>query len=168
MIPLSRAAASAALFTLAVTSQLDAQGGSLRLTLSGGRHAGNYRFPAVQCDVFGGRGKRVSISLVTPEVQQSGSGEPASLPTVDLAIEEGTGGPNGLAIGVEFRASGGSRERSRYEVYAIPPELQGGFNRPPEGRGEVTIRRTETGVTATFRADTKAGVRIEGTLECRS
>ncbi len=168
MIPITRAAASAALFTLAAASQLEAQGESLRLTLSGGPHAGNYRFPAAQCDVFGGRGKRVSISLVTPEMQQAGRADPTSIPSVDLAVEEGTGGPNGLAIDVEFLASGGSRERTLYQVYAIPPELQGGTKKPPEGRGEVTIRRTEAGITSTFRAETKGGVRIEGTLECRT
>ncbi len=166
MIPLTRAAASAALLTLAAASQLDAQGGSIRLNLSGGPHAGSYRFPAAQCDVFGGRGKRVSISLVTPEMQQAGSANLASMPSVDLAVEEGTGGRNGIAIDVEFRASGGSQERILYRVYAIPTELQGGSKQPPEGRGEVTIRRTEAGITSTFRAETEGGVRIEGTLEC--
>jgi hypothetical protein len=166
MIPLTQAAASAALLTFAAASQLDAQGGSVSLTLSRGPHVGSYRFPAAQCDVFGGRGEPASISLVTPAMQQGGPADPASIPSVDLAVEEGTGGHNGLAIDVEFRAPGGSRERNLYRVYAIPPELQAGPKKPPEGRGEVTIRRTENGVTATFRAETNGGVRIEGTLEC--
>jgi hypothetical protein len=167
MIPLTRAAASAALLALAAASRLDAQGGSLRLTLSGGPHAGSYEFPAVTCDVFGG-GKRVSISLVTPDMQPRGHVDPASMPYVGLAVEEGTGGPNGLSIDVEFRASGGSREKTVYTVYTMPPELQGGFSKPPNGSGEVTIGRTETGVTATFRVVTNRGVRMEGTLDCES
>jgi hypothetical protein len=138
--------------------------------MSGGPHAGSYQFPAGQCDVFGGRGEPASIlSLFTPEMQQSGRADPASIPSLDLAVEEGTGGRNGLAIDVEFKASGGSRERILYRVYAVPPELQApGPKTPPEGRGEVTVRRTEAGVTSTFWAETKAGVRIEGTLECPS
>jgi hypothetical protein len=167
MIPLTRAAASAALLVLAAASRLDAQGGSLRLTLSGGPNAGSYEFPAVTCDVFGGK-KRVAIALVTPETQPAGRTDPASMPCVGLAVEEGTGGPNGLSIDVEFKASGGSRQKTVYTVYTMPPELQGGFRKPPNGRGEVTIGRAEAGVTATFRAETKGGVRLAGTLECGS
>jgi len=161
MIPLRRAAASAALITLAAASQLEAQSGSIRLTLSGGPHAGKYEFPAAQCYVFGGRGKPTSISLVTLETD-----DPASIPSIDLAVEEGTGGRNGIAIDVEFRASGGSRERIVYRVYAIPPELHG--LQPLEGRGHVTLQRTEAGITSKFRGETKTAVRIEGTMECPS
>jgi hypothetical protein len=89
------------------------------------------------------------------------------MPSVELAVEEGTGGPNGLAIDVEFRASGSnSRERIVYRVYDVPPELQGGVTKPREGRGEVTIRRTDAGIISSFKGETKDGVRLEGTLEC--
>jgi hypothetical protein len=165
MRQLVHTAAFAALLTLVAAFRLDAQAGSIRVTLSGGRHAGSYQFPAAQCDVFGGRGKRVSISLMTPE-RQAGSTDPASMPGVDLAIEEGTDGPNGLAIDVEFRGSGKARDRTVYRIYDVPPELQGGATEPREGRGEVTIRRTDAGIVSSFKGETKDGVRLEGTLEC--
>jgi hypothetical protein len=44
--------------------------------------------------------------------------------------------------------------------------VQVGPKKPFEGHGDVTVRRTETATTASFRGETKRGVRIEGTLEC--
>jgi hypothetical protein len=56
---------------------------------------------------------------------------------------------------------------ARYEIFAIPRELSP--SAPPlRGRGTVTVKQAATGRTATFRGQTKDGVRIEGTVDCRS
>lgn len=56
MTMLARAAAFAALLTLAAVLRLEAQVGSVRFTIAGGPHAGSYRFATGQCDVLGSRG----------------------------------------------------------------------------------------------------------------
>ena len=54
-----------------------------------------------------------------------------------------------------------------YEIYAMPPELQGpGRKEPPKGRGTVTINQGENGTSATFRGETQDGVRMEGSVRC--
>jgi hypothetical protein len=64
-----------------------------------------------------------------------------------------------------FPGAGG--EQARYEIFAIPRELSP--SAPPlRGRGTVTVKQAATGRTATFRGQTKDGVRIEGTVACRS
>jgi hypothetical protein len=166
MTMLARAAAFAALLTLAAVLRLEAQVGSVRFTIAGGPHAGSYRFATGQCDVLGSRGEPPSIiSMFTPQMQKDGGADPNSPASFELYTEPGGGKPDGLALTVEWR-SGGSREKTVYEVYAIPPELQVGPKTPLEGHGDVTVRRTETATTASFRGETKRGVRIEGRLEC--
>jgi hypothetical protein len=161
MTILTRAAASAALLALAA-ADLEAPLGSVHFTIAGGPHAGSYRFPTGQCDVLGGRGKPISIiSMFTPEMQKGGPAESNSPASFELYTEAGRGKPDGLAPTVDFRP-GGSREVARYNVYAIPPELAApGPKTPLEGRGDVTVRQTGTATTASFRAETESGVRIE-------
>jgi hypothetical protein len=66
---------------------------------------------------------------------------------------------------VDFRSKSG--QRIVYEIYAIPPELQApGRNKPPSGRGSVTIRQEKTATIADFRGETKDGVRMEGSVHC--
>jgi hypothetical protein len=167
MTMLARAAAFAALLTLAAVLRLEAQVGSVRFTIAGGPHAGSYRFTTGQCDVLGSRGEPPSIiSMFTPEMQKDGGAGPNSPTSFELYTEPGRGKPDGLALTAEWR-SHGSGKRTVYEVYAIPRELQAvGRKTPLEGRGDVTVRRTETATTASFRGETKRGVRIEGMLEC--
>jgi hypothetical protein len=68
-------------------------------------------------------------------------------------------------VNVDFRAKSG--QRIVYEIYAIPPELQApGRTKPPKGRGSVTIQQSGAGTTATFRGETKDGVKMEGSVTC--
>jgi hypothetical protein len=166
MTTLARAAASAALLTFAAIADLEAQIGSVRFSIASGPHAGSYRFQTGQCDVLGGRGQPSIISMFTPEMQKGERAQPGSPESFELYTESGRGKPDGLALSVDFGATG-SREAVRYEVYAIPPELAApGPKTPQEGRGVVTVRQTETATTASFRAETENGVRIEGSLTC--
>lgn len=167
MMVLARTAAFTALLMLAVALRLEAQVGAVRFTIVGGPHAGSYRFDTGQCDVLGGRGSPMSIiSMFTPEMQKGGQADPRSPTSFELYTEPGKGKPDGLALRVEFH-SVASSERTRYSVYAIPPELQApGPGTPLEGLGDVTVRQTETATTTSFRAETKGGVRLEGSLEC--
>jgi hypothetical protein len=166
MTMLARAAAFAALFTLAAALRLEAQVGSVRFTITGGPHAGSYRFATGQCDVLGSRGDPPSIiSMSTPEMQKDGGADPNSPASFELYTAPASGRPDGLALTVVWR-SVGSRERTVYEVSTFPPELQVGRKTPLEGHGDVTVRQTETITTASFRGETKRGVRIEGSLEC--
>jgi hypothetical protein len=55
-----------------------------------------------------------------------------------------------------------------YEIYAIPADMHppdGAL--PVKGRGSVTVKKTATGETATFRGATADGVRMEGSVDCR-
>ena len=166
MTMLARAAAFAALLTLAAVPRIEAQVGSVRFTIAGGPHAGSYRFATGQCDVLGGRGEPPSIiSMFTPEMQKDGGADPSSPASFELYTAPRKGKPDGLAVTVVWR-SVGSRERTVYKIYAMPPEVQVGPRQPFDGHGDVTVRRTETAVTAAFRGETKGGVRIEGSLEC--
>jgi hypothetical protein len=75
------------------------------------------------------------------------------------------GKPDGFVVSMIFPSAGG--EQARYEIFAIPPELAP--SAPPlRGRGTVTVKQAATGKTATFRRQTKDGVRMEGTVDCRS
>ena len=140
------------ILALAAVADLGAQVGSVRFTIAGGPHAGSYRFQ--------------TISMFTPEMQKGGRAEPNSPASFELYTEPGRGKPDGLALRVDFRSSG-SRERTLFNVYAIPPELAApGRKTPLEGRGDVTVRQTEAATTASFRVETRGGVRIEGSLTC--
>jgi hypothetical protein len=103
--------------------------------------------------------------MFTPEMQKDGGADRNSPASFELYTAPARGKPDGLALTVVWR-SVGPRERTVYEVYAMPPEVQVGPKKPFEGHGNLTVRRTETTTTASFRAETKRGVRIEGRLEC--
>ncbi len=77
----------------------------------------------------------------------------------------GDGGPDGWAVTADFRATSG--KRVVYEIYAMPPELQGpGRKEPQKGSGTVTIKQEDAGTSATFRGQTQDGVRMEGSVRC--
>jgi hypothetical protein len=60
-----------------------------------------------------------------------------------------------------------TRQRIVYEIYAIPPELQGpGLNKPPSGQGTVSIEQKPEGTTASFKGQTKDGVGMDGSVTC--
>jgi hypothetical protein len=74
------------------------------------------------------------------------------------------GKPDGFVVSVHFRGGG----QDRYEIYAIPQELAPGSAPSLRGRGTVTVKQTPTGSLATFRGQTEEGVRMEGSLDCRT
>ena len=159
MSMLVRAAGLAATLMLVAASRTEAQS-TLRLTIAGGPHAGTYELKDGQCD--GLRGE--IISMFTPEMSGLAAG-PKNLESIEVYTAPTKVKPDGFAVRADFRAKSG--KRIVYEIYTIPPELQGpGRNEPPKGRGSVTIRQAASSTSATFRGETKDGVRMEGSVEC--
>ena len=155
---INRAAGLAAALILGAASETEAQS-SIKITISRGPHAGTYELKNGQCDALKGS----IISMFTPELAGVAPG-PKTPESMEVYTEPGKGKP-GFAVNVDFRAP--SRQRIVYEIYAIPPELQGpGGNKPPSGQGTVTIEEKAEGTTATFRGQTKEGVGMEGSVTC--
>jgi hypothetical protein len=160
MAMLVRAAGLVAVLMLVAAPRTEAQSSSIRVTIGGGPHAGTYEFKGGQCDALDGQ----VISMFTPELAGVAAG-PKLPESIEVYTEPGLGKPDGFAVNVDFRAKSG--QRIVYEIYAIPPELQGpGPNKPPKGRGSVTIQQGEASTTATFRGATKDGVKMEGSVTC--
>jgi hypothetical protein len=160
MTILTRIAALAATLIAAASHSVEAQPSSIRLTITGGAHAGTYELKRGQCDGLRGQ----IISMFQPEARPApGSSTPES---IELYTEPGDGKRTGFSVIADFRDKSG--RRIQYEIYAIPPELQGpGPTKPPKGSGSVTIREEATGTFATFRGETADGVRMEGSVDCR-
>ena len=160
MTKLARAAGFAAALMLVAAPRSEAQSSSIRVTIAGGPHAGSYELKRDQCDALDGQ----IISMFTPE-KPAGAGSSAP-ESIELYTEPGKGKPDGFAVRVDFRSKAG--QRIAYEIYAIPPELQApGRAKPPRGRGSVTIRQEKTGTVAEFRGETKDGVLMHGSVDCR-
>jgi hypothetical protein len=160
MITFARAAGLAATLTLIAAPCAEAQVSSIRITLGGGPHAGTYELKEGQCDALDGS----VISMFTPELAGMAAGPkiPESMEVYTVPAE---GKPDGFAVNVDFRAKSG--ERVVYEIYAIPPELQGpGVSEPLLGKGRVTIQPGDARTTATFSGETKDGVKMEGSVTC--
>ena len=155
-----RAAGLAAALALVAAPRTEAQSSSIRITIGGGPHAGTYEFEGGQCDALDGS----VISMFTPETAGVAAG-PRTPESMEVYTVPGHGKPDGFAVSVDFRAKSG--QRIVYEIYAIPPELQGPMRTTPlKGRGTVSIRPGDASTTATFRGETKDGVRMEGRVEC--
>jgi hypothetical protein len=157
---IKRTAGLAAAFMLTAASGTQAQGHSVHVIIKGGPHAGTYDFGGGQCDPLDGE----IISMFTPK--QAGVAPGPRVPeSIEVYTAPAKGKPHGFAVRVDFRAPSG--ERIVYEIYAIPPELQGpGMNEPLKGRGSVTIEQKPDGTTASFRGQTKDGVGMEGSVTC--
>ena len=154
-----RAAAIAAAIISATAARAEAQS-SIRITIGGGPHAGTYEFKDGQCDALDGS----IISMFTPDLSGVAAG-PKTPESMEVYTMPGNGKPDGFAVNVDFRAKSG--QRIVYEIYAVPPELQGPVRiKPFSGRGTVTIRKGDTSTAATFRGQTKDGVRMEGSVQC--
>ena len=157
-----RAAMIGAALTLLAASRTDAQqSGSISVTIAGGPHAGKYELARGQCDPIG----REIISLFTPGM--AGVAEGPKMPErIGFYTEPGKKGTaDGFSVNVDFRLP--SRKRVVYEIYAIPPELQGpGLNKPPSGQGTVSIEQKAESTHASFRGQTKDGIRMEGSIHC--
>jgi len=150
-----------AALTLLAASRTDAQSGSISVTIAGGPHAGKYELAHGQCDALYGE----IISLFTPAM--AGVAEGPKMPErIGFYTEPGKKGkPDGFSVNVDFRLP--SRKRVVYEIYAIPPELQGpGLNKPPAGEGTVSIERKAESIHASFRGQTKDGIGMEGSVNC--
>lgn len=161
MTILARATRFAAALMLVTAPRGEAQSSSIRVTIAGGPHAGTYELKRDQCDALDGQ----IISMFTPEKPTGGTAGSSALESMELYTEPGKGKTDGFAVIVDFRSKSGPR--ITYEIYAIPPELQApGRNRPPSGRGSVTIRQEKTATIADFRGETKDGVRMEGSVHC--
>lgn len=160
MIAYARAAGLAAALVLVAAPRAEAQVSTIRVTISGGPHAGTYTLERGQCDALDGS----VISMFTPRLAGVAQG-PKIPESIEVYTEPGRGKTDGFAVNVDFRAKSG--QRIVYEIYAIPPELQApGMSKPPKGRGTVAIQQAASGTTATFRGETKDGVKLEGSVMC--
>jgi hypothetical protein len=154
------ALALAAALLLVIAPGLEAQDSSLRITITGGPHAGTYELAHGQCDALHGS----IISMFTPQLAGQASGR-NGLESMEVYTTPGNGKPDGWAVTADFRAKSG--KRVVYEIYAMPPELQGpGRKEPVKGSGTVTIKQGEDGTSASFRGQTADGVKMEGSVKC--
>lgn len=154
---LARAAAFAAAFTLVVAAPVDAQSSTIRITIASGPHAGTYEMQET-CEVSPNSYPALYIMAFTTGIVD------AKTPVkMEFFTASKKGKPDGFVVSVHFRGPG----QDRYEIFAIPSELAP--SAPTlSGRGSVTVKQTPTGSMATFRGQTKEGVRMEGALDCRS
>jgi hypothetical protein len=171
MRAIARAAAAASLLTLASAPRLDAQH-QVRFTLTGGPHAGSYGMSqAAMCDVVDVSAEEVELSAVFDADRPKGwRDDPDRAYAKGFVLSkprlEG-GKPGAFALAAGFATPREQHRRIEYVILTIPRELQEpGLERDPEGRGDVKVQRTDAGAKATFRGETKDGVRIEGSLEC--
>ena len=171
MIAIVRAAATATILILPAAPRLDAQH-QVRFTLTGGPHAGTYEMSqAAMCDVVDVSAKEVELSAVFDADRPKGwRDDPNRAYAKGFVLSKpGTeGGKAGsFALAAAFATPREQHRRIEYVILTIPREMQEpGLERDPEGRGDVTVERTDAGAKATFRGETKDGVRIEGRLEC--
>ena len=156
MTGLARAAAFAAAFTLIAAARLDAQAGTIRVTIASGPHAGTYEM-AQQCELQPDAYPVVHIMAFTTGVQP-----PKTPHLMQFFLASAKGKPDGFVVSVQFREKGGT-----YQIFAIPRELSSSAPLP-SGKGTVTVKQTAAAKTMTFRGQTKAGVKMEGTVVCRS
>ena len=155
---LARAAAVAAVFVLSAPAALDAQSSKITVTIASGPHAGTYEMEET-CEVNPDSYPALYIMAYTTGVVD------AKTPVkMEFFTASKKGKPDGFVVSIHFRARG----QDRYEIFAIPQELAPGSAPSLKGRGTVTVKQTPTGSTATFRGQTAEGVRMEGTLDCRS
>jgi hypothetical protein len=156
MTTLTRAAMVAATFTLLAAPHARAQSSSIRVTIASGPHAGTYELKE-QCEMQADRYPAVHIMAFTTGVQP-----PKTPKTMEFFLASAKGQPDGFVVSVQFLGRGG-----RYEIFAIPRTLSP--SAPPiSGKGTVTVKQTAAGKTMTFRGQTKEGVKMEGTVECRN
>ena len=161
MTTLLRSTVVAAAFALLAVPRGAAQSSSIRVTISDGPHAGTYEM-SEECQV-----QPHSYPALHIMAYETGLADPKTPRTMELFTASGEGKPDGFVVSVTF--AGPLDGRDRYEIFAIPGELAPkGQALPLSGRGSVTVTRTATGTTATFRGQTKDGVRMEGAVDCRT
>lgn len=160
MTLLGRPAMVAAAFMVVSAARLYAQAGTIRVTITGGGHAGTYEM-AEKCEVRPNTYPALYIMAFT-----TGTTDPKGPRVLEFFTASAHGKPDGFAVAVVF--SGMVNGQDRYEILAIPPEYAPGSAPPLSGRGTVTVKQTVAGSTASFRGRTKDGVQMEGTVDCRN
>ena len=156
MTILARATALAVVLTLASATQAAAQAGTIRVTIASGPHAGTYEM-AEQCELQPNAYPAVNIMGFTTGVQP-----PKTPRTMEFFLASAKGKPDGFVVSVQFLGKDGT-----YQIFAIPRELS--QSAPSlKGKGTVTVKQTAAGKTMTFRGQTQEGVKMEGTVVCRS
>ena len=156
----ARAALMAAALTLVVIPSASAQSSTIRVTISGGPHAGTYEM-SEQCDVQANAYPAMHLMAFT-----IGAANPEAPRTMEFFLASAKGKPDGFGVAVVFPIQAG--KQPRYEIFAIPPELAPGSAPSLRGRGTVTVKPSATGRTASFRGQTEDGVKMEGIIDCRS
>ena len=151
----AQAAGFAAALMLIAGPRIEAQSSSIRVTIAGGPHAGAHELKD-QCTVVN---DKIGAAF-TSKGGTVGDGTPEF---IEFWTLPGKGNAVGFGVRVLFQLKSG--RQAVYEIHAIPPGLQGPML--PSGRGSVTVRQAETGKTATFRGETKDGVRMEGSVTCQ-
>jgi hypothetical protein len=158
MTSLTRAAALTVALILVAVPYVAAQS-TIRVTIGSGPHAGTYEM-SEQCEVQPNAYPAMHLFAFTVGAQN-----PKAPSTMEFFLASGKGKPDGFVVAVVFPIQSG--KQPRYEIYAIPPELTP--SAPSlRGRGTVTVKQTPTGKVATFRGQTEGGVKMEGTVDCRS
>jgi len=131
----------------------------MRVTLVGGQNAGTYEVKDDDCRVLNGE-----IMALFTAPGEAGSSEPVASSFYTVA---GKGKPDGFGAQMIFLVGQYNRQ-IKYEIHAMPPGVKNPHFIPNSGRGTVTVKKTATGQMATFRGQTKEGVKMEGTVECRN
>ncbi|HET7602088.1 MAG TPA: hypothetical protein VFK36_03665 [Gemmatimonadales bacterium] len=160
MTTLTRAAMVAAALTFAGASRGVAQTSTIRVTIASGQNAGTHEVKGGPDDCSIANGE---IRALFSPADEAGSPLPVA---VDFYTVAGKGKPDGF--GVQMIFLGQYNRQIKYEIHAMPPGVKNPLFIPNSGRGTVTVKKTATGQMATFRGQTKDGVRIEGTVDCRT
>lgn len=156
MTRMTRATAFVAALMLLAAPRLDAQSGTIRVTIGGGPHAGTYEM-SEQCELQPNSYPSMHIMAF-----RTGVVPPKAPATMEFFTASAKGKPDGFVVSVIFPSG-----KDRYVIFAIPREMAASAPLP-SGRGTVTVRQTATGRTATFSGQTKEGVKMEGTIDCRN
>ncbi len=156
MSKMTRAAAIVAALALLAAPRVAAQSGTIRVTIGGGPHAGTYEM-SEQCELQPDAYPPMHIMAF-----RTGVVPPKSPSSMEFFTASAKGKPDGFVVSVIFPSG-----KDRYVIFAIPRETEASAPLP-SGRGTVTVKQTATGPTATFRGETKDGVKMEGTIDCRS
>jgi len=151
---LSRAAAAAALITLLAAPRLAAQG-KISVTIASGPHAGTHEMEEA-CE-----GQPDSYPSLYIMGFRTGVFDWKKLPYVmEFFTASKPGKPDAFVVSVKFHGQD-------YQIFTIPREYS--KQAPmPSGRGTVTVKQSATGRIATFSGETKDGVKMQGTIDCRT
>jgi hypothetical protein len=158
MKKVTRAALMMAACTLVIVPRASAQSSTIRVTIASGAHAGTYEMHET-CEV-----QPNSYPALYIMGFRTGIVDAKTPVKMEFFTASKKGKPDGFVVSVHFRGGG----QDRYEIYAIPQELAPGSAPSLRGRGTVTVKQTPTGSLATFRGQTEEGVRMEGSLDCRT